>query len=242
MKTNFIFLFLLLIFVTSLASAVSFSPTDLRFNLKPNEEECQKVTITSESDIITLSDSWAESKDQNWSVSGFKSEASLHDISIDYPSELSADEREFEVCLSGGTLGEYHGVLVLKEEQVGNSIIQMGIWIKVIISKTGKISVTPVSDTTTTTSGGSGSSVKATELSDADLKAEEAALKAQEAKVGIVVKEVQEEDKNSGITGSVIGSGNSFTFNWNRILMGFIVAAIGVVAVVSFRKKYRRNY
>lgn len=223
MKYCFTFLFFVIFMLSlNLISSFSFSPTDLSFNLKPNEEECQKITIESESEIVALSDKWAESKDQSWSVGGFKTEASLYDIFIYYPLELSKTEREFEVCLSGETLGEYHGVLVLKEEQVGNSIIQMGVWLKVIISETGKIKVTPVSDTTSLE-----------------------ALKKNETQISLRVNEITDEankSNNSGITGSVIGSDNSFTFNWGRILIGFIVAVVGMIAVVRFRKKYRRNY
>ena len=122
------------VIMMSFVCASGFSPTSLIFNLNKGQEECKIITITSDSEMITVSDLWAENKDVEWSTRLFDKDASYHSISISYPELLSIDERQVEVCLSGSKEGEYHGVVLLKEEQKGNSIIQMGVWIKATIS------------------------------------------------------------------------------------------------------------
>ena len=74
------------------------------------------ITINSESETIAVSDKWAENKDIEWKVSLFNESASYHNIDISY-DELLENESQVEVCLSGENLGEYHGVLLLTEEQ-----------------------------------------------------------------------------------------------------------------------------
>lgn len=155
---SFIFLFFLILIFANLfempnfVGATGFSPSSLIFNLKPGEKQCKMISITSESETITADDKWAENKNVEWKVSEFNTDASSLGISINYPKELSLDEREVNVCLSGNKLGEYHGVLLLKEEQQGNSIIQMGVWLKVNIGKTSQQTST-LSASATTSSG-----------------------------------------------------------------------------------------
>jgi hypothetical protein len=114
--------------------AVSYSPSSLIFSLNKGEEQCKMITIDSESEKITLSDKWAENKDVEWNVNLFnnESDSSIH---LTYPKVLEKNEREAKICIKGTKTGEYHGVLLLKEEQKGNSVIQVGIWIKAIIDE-----------------------------------------------------------------------------------------------------------
>ncbi|MDD5193630.1 MAG: hypothetical protein PHF67_03520 [Candidatus Nanoarchaeia archaeon] len=91
------------------------------------------ITIDSDSEKITLTDRWAENKDVKWDVNLFQNESDSS-IHLTYPKTLGKTEREANVCMKIDKKGEYHGVLLLKEEQKGNSVIQVGIWIKAIVS------------------------------------------------------------------------------------------------------------
>jgi hypothetical protein len=143
MKPLLFFLFLI-ISVTPIAVAAGFSPSSIIYNLQPGEEECRMIRIIdSDSEKISVSDSWAEDKEEEWSVPDFETTSEEHSLYLDYPSELSQDEREFEVCLLGEEEGEYHGVILMKEEQQGNSVIQLAVWLKAIIEEPSQATPTP---------------------------------------------------------------------------------------------------
>lgn len=91
------------------------------------------ITINSNSEKITLSDKWAEDKDVKWDVNLFKNDSEYHSLLLNYPKTLGKNEEEAKICIKGKKNGEYHGVLLLKEEQNGNSVIQVGIWIKAVV-------------------------------------------------------------------------------------------------------------
>ena len=133
----------LLIILIANVDALGISPSSLSYNQSIGEEKCLQVTVNSVSANISVSDLWAENKDVEWKFFLFDTSSTTHGLSLNYLTELPIGERQFNVCLSGSKAGEYHGVLLLSEEQVGNSIIQMGIWLKVTISE-GTI-VNPVS-------------------------------------------------------------------------------------------------
>ena len=131
-----IFITFLFLFMLSGVMAIGFSPSSLIFELEPGVKNCGIISVSSDSSAIGVDDKWASDVDVEWNVGLFDTEASDHGISINYDDELLADEREVEVCLSGEEVGEYHGVIVLREEQEGSSIVQMGIWIKLTIKQT----------------------------------------------------------------------------------------------------------
>lgn len=153
MKKEIIIISILAILLVNFVSASSFSPSSLTFNLNPGQKQCQSISITSDSSTITINDMWATDKSVAWKVSLFTSSASSHSISIDYPTSLSINQRTVSVCVSGTEIGEYHGVILMKEGQVGNSIVQMGVWLKVVIGSgsTSTNSGTTQTQTTTTT-------------------------------------------------------------------------------------------
>jgi len=93
------------------------------------------ITINSESETIAISDRWQRIKDVEWKVSLFNNSADSHGISINYPSQITNEENQVEVCLSGSKTGRISRSLLLREEQQGNSIVQMGVWLKAIISE-----------------------------------------------------------------------------------------------------------
>jgi len=151
----FLFFFILSI---SLVSAISFSPSSLKFDLEKNEEKCENVEITSES-ILGVNDKWAENADVEWKVSNFHEEASSHGLSLVYEKEISSEEGIVEVCLSGENVGEYHGVLLIKEGQVGNTITQAGVWLTVNIGEELQLN-TQSQDTSSGSSSGNSNSKK----------------------------------------------------------------------------------
>jgi len=128
---SIIFLALLLL---NFISAAGFSPSSFKFNLNPDEKQCGTISLISDSDNITISDKWAINSSVDWRVNLFNEDSSYHGLTLTYPKEINKDQRKVEVCISGKYSGEYHGVILLREQQQGNSIIQMGVWMKIIIS------------------------------------------------------------------------------------------------------------
>ena len=219
----------------NVVGAVGFSPSSLTFDLNKGEQSCQVITLSSDSETIAVSDKWAENKDIEWKVGLFNSNASDFSIFINYPKELSIDEREVEVCLSGSQIGEYHGVLLMKEEQEGNSIIQMGIWLKVIISE-------PPAQTSSGSSGGGGggggSSAKATAtpslttLDNSNLNTNTQNLAGDIEKDGNISIE-----KSSGITGSAVDDIEGKK-EVKKILIPLI--ALAIIGLIIYKWKTRK--
>jgi len=223
----FIFLFIILVMNTIIA--VGFSPSSLTFELEQNVESCQIITLSSDSDMIGVSDEWAENEGVEWKVSLFDKDASEHGISISYDSELDVDEREVEVCLSGSEVGEYHGVILLKEEQQGNSIIQMGVWLKVIISE-GIQEETPENN-----QDSSGGGLVTSILNNLDKLDEEKENESEEIEEEQEIEEIgniDEEERDSQITGAVIGGGNK-----SLTIISIIVVLVIVGAFYIYKTK-----
>jgi hypothetical protein len=240
----FIFLFFIIIFLSSLsfAQASGFSPSSFTFNLIPNEEECGTITIDSTSSTISVSDTWAENKDVEWKVGLFDTSASSHGISIDYDEQLSNNENEVEVCVSGSKVGEYHGVILLREEQEGNQIIQMAIWIELIIAEKTQ----EVINQNAGGGGGSGSSTKSTTNSTTN----STNTTTQETQEGVYVSvpntenntttnQINEENKNK-ITGLVTGEGGTRNI---IVAILFIIIITGIVIYnANIRRKKKNGY
>lgn len=127
---------LLGIFLINLVSAVSFSPSSLIYNLNKSQEQCKYITLGLDSPITSITNSWAENKDIDWSIKFFNTTSESHGINIYYTQEniVNGIAGKVSVCLSGTNLGEYHGIMIIKQGQVGNSIVQLGIWLKVNIT------------------------------------------------------------------------------------------------------------
>ena len=235
MKSYFLFFFILILFSTSLIQAVGFSPTSLTFELEQNQEECKMITITSDSETITILDSWAENKDIEWKVGLFDTDASLHGISLDYPSEILLDERNVEVCLSGSNLGEYHGVLILKEEQQGNSIIQFGVWLKVLINEQQEVSPQELSsEENSGSSNNAPSSGGSADIKNSTTTTNESEKEIVESNSGTNEENIGSENSDSKITGGVIETSR---VNENPVLLGLIL--LFFVAFIVYSK--RRN-
>lgn len=246
MKERIIIISVMLLIVFAIqVLAVGFSPSSLTFNLNPGEEDCQIITLSSDSEIIKVSDKWAENKDVEWKVSLFDKDASYHDISIDYDNELLIDEREVEVCLSGNNVGEYHGVLLLTEEQEGSSIIQMGVWLKVIISELLQQTSNLGSSSEGSSGGGGsgggeggggGSNSGGIVSSNSQTNNQNQETTTTQETNEELITEVDEKETNAGITGAVIGEGNGK----GEKIIGIILVAIGVLGLFLYgRRKLR---
>jgi hypothetical protein len=219
-----------LVILTTGVLAVGFSPISLTFNLEKGKQDCQKITLTSESETITVSDKWAENKDVEWKVSLFDKNADYHSINIDYPTALSVDEREVEVCLSGDKAGEYHGVLLLTEGQEGNSIIQMGVWLKVIITEPQQQQQSQTqtsSSSSSESSGGGGGGGIVTSNSQTNNNQNQDTTTTEQVN--------EEENNNAGITGAVIGGTGK-----SEKVVGITLVSIGAIGLFLYgRRKLR---
>lgn len=127
-------LFISIILIVPSAFAVGFSPSSLIFDLDQKVRECKTITINSDSSKIIAFDKWGEHGTVEWKANAFNTTSSEHGITIDYDNELSEDERKADVCLSGEMIGEHRGIIIFQQQQEGNSIIQIGVWLKVTIS------------------------------------------------------------------------------------------------------------
>lgn len=217
--------------------AVGFSPTSLIFNLNPGGEDCQMITINSESETISVSDKWAENKDIEWKVSLFNESADYHNIDISY-DELLENESQVEVCLSGENIGEYHGVALLTEEQSGNSIVQVGVWLKAIVEAAPtQITSGGSSSSSGSSSGGSvGGGITTTASPNKESTNTNNLNTNNEINNPELQKGEEEQAENSGITGAVIGGKASMI---GAVVLIIVVIAIGLIIYKRNRwKKY----
>ena len=218
---------MIIILALPFALAVGFSPTKLEYNLDVGEEECKIVTLSSDSATIAVSDLWAENKDIDWKVSLFETPSSEHRLNLVY-DELLEGEDEVQVCLSGNKAGEYHGVLLLREEQQGNSIVQMGVWLKAVIEENQEEQevVNNIgndnSGNSNPVSGGGGS------INDDEVLIEG------EPEAGDFELEELAEPK---IQGSVTGSSSKGTIS----IIVIVLAAIIIAGVIVYKKKSQNN-
>ena len=132
-KILLLFIFLFLIINLNSVIAISFSPGDLIYEINAGEKECKIIIINSASPTITISNRWAENKSQQRIAGLYNKTSNYHGLSLDYPKEIKSKDKQFEVCISGKYSGEFYGIIIIQEEQVGNTIMQGGVWLKVII-------------------------------------------------------------------------------------------------------------
>jgi len=252
MEIKFFLLFIIL-FGLNMISAVGFSPSSLTFDLEPNQEECKMITIDSESRKINVSDRWAENQDVEWQIGLFETNASQHGINISYDKDLSKRERDAEVCLSGSNLGEYHGILLFRQEQAGSSIIQFGVWLKVVIAEQVVEEIQEETPPQSSSGGGGGGSggggggfitkpKNSTNNTNSTINFTSLTNGAEENS-GIeeeINEENTEENYAPGITGGAIWGNIK---GKNLIIPGLVVIfAVGVLLFYNKRKNHLKQY
>lgn len=213
-----------------MALAVGFSPSNLVYNLEPNEEECKTVTINSESETITVSDVWAENVDVEWKVSNFDTDTSEHGLSLTHSESETEGKRIYDVCLKGSQKGEYHGAIIFKQGQEGNSIIQMAVWLKVVISEseaTSNNDNTGVGSNTIQNTPGNVAITTSSIQNDDELNIEE------------LSENATQNQSAPGITGSAIDDGGPIEF-WNFVPVVAIGAIILAIVLVNRKLKKAR--
>jgi len=188
MKFLFFLFFLILILPFSLAVSLSGSPSSLNFNLKQGQEECQNISIFSDSYRGSLYSviKWADKDYIPKSLGEMNltsDEISLNIINSPEKINNFNGEAQAEVCISGEEIGNWRGSLEYRTEG-GNIGVGVGFWLKVsiIASSPGE----------------------------------------------------QSNAEAAGITGAVVGTGNSRT-------IGLIIAIIIVIAgiILMLYKKFR---
>lgn len=229
----------------TLVSAFGFSPSSLEFELSQNKTSCKNIILDSDSAVIEVSDKWALNLEDEWKASLFNEDAQSHGIAIDYDNELGLGEEELEVCLSGSEVGEYHGVILMEEQKQGDSVIQMGVWLKVVITQEVEVALEDfdsrdVDSSTRSPSGSPRSNAVALEENDTQVDTVEESevdnTSSSTGFVGVTVLKNDEEKRDIvAITGGVIGGESSFG-KWGIM---FSVAFIGAVVGLVFYGKRR---
>jgi hypothetical protein len=153
MKTTIFVLFLIILSPSILAAGIS--PTSMIYFLEPNQELCQLISLDSNSSIVTLSDVWAENEFIDRKVALFNTTASEHHLTLNYPHELSTTERDIEVCISGSEIGKYHGAIIIRQGQEGNSVLQLVVHLEVLIEQPTP-ETQPQTETPISSGGGGG--------------------------------------------------------------------------------------
>jgi len=129
MKKKILFLFVALLI--PLTVALEFYPSTLEFSLQPNEVACKTIYFQLDSPA-KVTDIWASSSEEPWSITDFQTPSITHKLVLTYQKELTT-EKEIQVCLSGSQPGNYKGAILIRQEEVGNSVVQFAVWLKVSI-------------------------------------------------------------------------------------------------------------
>ena len=141
-----LFFFFTIILCLTQISALEFYPANLEFNLTQNQQSCKKVFFSLDSQT-TVSDSWAQNETSVWSITQFQTSAQQLGITLNYPANLDSAQTNAEICISGANTGNYKGAMIFRQGELGNSLVQFAVWLKVSIS--GEVSQEPPQDTST---------------------------------------------------------------------------------------------
>jgi len=181
------------------------------FSLDRGEEACADITFISDSSQVVVSDRWASDSTVAWNVKLFNQTAKSKGISLKYTPVLGGDT--LTVCISGENSGEFHGVILLSEEAVGNSAAEYGVWIKLIVE------------------GDGGNEVKTTEIATTDLEKEnlEESSNVEENEVAVNA----EEKNQKSITGSAI----RLVGERNELAGILVIFSIIIIGYCVYRRK-----
>jgi len=172
-------------------------------------------------------------------VNNFNETAVKHSITIQYLNKLdNSNESKIKVCLSGENTGEYHGVLLIQEEQKGSSIIQLAVWLKAIITESNN--EIPSQDQGSSNSGSSGNSNSIKEIPKDKNEVEETEK--------ITSKVVQETNNRDKFTANVASKDIKETLKKNHYvlwtilgLLVLITIIILIIGTINMRKRRNKN-
>lgn len=226
MKIYFFFLFI--IFFISAVSAVGFSPSSLVFKLDKNHEQCQAITLTGVTDEIDVINVWAENSQAEWKVGEFKNEASSHGLELSYSINDVENNKYIDVCVQGSKEGEYHGAIIFKQSQQGNSIVQLAVWLKVTITSQEK-----------TESSGSGASSQA--ISKNQQTANQVQNKIQQLSSSNT-QPAQENPNAQALADSTPEENEKTSFNFVYFVLPLVLIILFYIAIKVYSKiKYKRR-
>ena len=105
------------------------SKSELDFYGNLGEKVCKKIYLYSNSETVLISeDKW--SMENSRKLSDYKYSSNYFNIIIEYPYNVSIDERkEINVCIIGNQDGRYYGILIYKQPKM----IGVGTWLDITI-------------------------------------------------------------------------------------------------------------
>lgn len=241
-----LFIFFFSIFLLSTVSAEGFSPNSLTFNLNVDEEGCQHVTLTTESESLEVRDVWAASSGEDWNIANFDTESGEHELTISHALTEIENGKDAEVCISGSQEGEYHGAAIFRQEQQGNTIIELAVWLKVIIREAQQPENANGNSGTSSNSGGSAANNAPQQKALAPVT-QASSNSIQPENTQELSGDANEENNNqenirgqSAITGNLINVFGANSGSWIAVIV--IAGVVGVLASIIYRKKKRSYY
>lgn len=140
MKSKIISILMLVLLLSSIASAISFSPTVQRFNnIESGKEYCKKIAFNVGTTNYTIQTLLAENDRVRWSTYKFKTLPEAKGVNVRYV-EMTDDHwnRYFpnviNVCYTFTSPGYYRGVTVFEGQNSGLSYrVRGGIWLKATV-------------------------------------------------------------------------------------------------------------
>lgn len=135
MKRIILFLFIVLFPLVN-AVTLSMSPQQIDFIGNVNERICEEVTLKTDGEAVLLGeDLWAEKGYFERNLKQHNLESDDLKLSLEYPENVKINNYEtIEVCLTGKSKGDYHGVLLYRVE---GKPVRVGIWMNVSLGGSG---------------------------------------------------------------------------------------------------------
>jgi len=137
-QMKFINIVVVLIILLSLVGAsLNLNPTKIYLSLNPNEENCQKIFLSSQNytGTIKVRDIWTNNLSES-NLNKYTLSANDLGVTINYPKQFDnfKDSQEVEVCLSSINSGNYRGALIFTPQSNTNVIVEIGTWLFLNVS------------------------------------------------------------------------------------------------------------
>lgn len=208
---------------------LSISPGEIKFDLIKGEKGCEKMTLTNEQEInLNGRDSWTDNQQSVGILSEYIKSASELGIEINYQNYIqNMTNQEVEVCLTGNNPGNYYGALVYNSESFGGVSTGVGTWLMVDIKEENSANIG--GNIGGSSSGGGASLTKTNNKSVGEAK-----ILIDVDKQEKVISKENQDLKNSGLTGAVIGANKNTK-------IGAIVVLFAIILGVLFYNKLNKR-